>query len=145
MAATHSAVSGNMRRGLVLQCYSGRLVFLQPLEPEFEMGNYCFSCSFFLSLRDGSNTLTHSHCGNYPAVSFISHSGPKVQSADSSLANIQLSNRPEMVTKMKGALMRLEEWPQSMELVARAVLTRVDPIGFFLYCDPGERAFAAGV
>lgn len=103
------------------------------------MGNYCFSCSFFLSLRDGSNTLTHSRCGNYPAVSFISHSGPKVQSADSSLANIQLSNRPEMVTKTKGALMRLEEWPQSVELVARAVLTRVDPIGFFLYSDPGER------
>lgn len=103
------------------------------------MGNYCFSCSFFLSLRDGSNTLTHSHYGNYPAVSFISHSGPKVQNADSSLANIQLSNRPEMVTKMKGALMRLEEWPQSVELVARAVLTRVDPIGFFLYSDLGER------
>lgn len=44
-----------------------------------------------------------------------------------------------MVTKTKGALMRLEEWPQSVELVARAVLTRVDPIGFFLYSDPGER------
>lgn len=105
------------------------------------MGNYCFSCSFFLSLRDGSNTLTHSHYGNYPAVSFISHSGPKVQSADSSLANIQLSNRPEMVTKMKGALMQLEEWPQSVELVARAVLTRVDPIGFVLNSYLGEREF----
>lgn len=34
--------------------------------------------------------------------------------------------------------MRLEEWPQSVELVARAALTRVDPIGFFLYSDSGE-------
>lgn len=55
------------------------------------MGNYCLGCSFFpISKRMGSNTLSHCRCGNYPAVSFVSHSGPKVQSADSSLANIQL-------------------------------------------------------
>lgn len=42
------------------------------------------------------------------------------------------ANQPEMVTKMKGAPMRAEEWPQNVELVARAILTRVDPIGFFL-------------
>lgn len=77
----------------------------------------------------GSNTLTHSHCGNYPAVSFISHSGPKVQSADSSLANIQLCSSTRDGYKDEG---ELEEWPQSVEPVARAVLTRVNPIGFFL-------------
>lgn len=41
-------------------------------------------------------THTHNtHCENYPAVSFISHGGPKVQSADSSLATYSSANRPE--------------------------------------------------
>lgn len=43
-------------RGLMqpsLRCYGWRLLLLQQLQQEFEIGSYCLSCSFFLSVRDG--------------------------------------------------------------------------------------------
>lgn len=104
MTATLAPVSGNedVVASCSLRCYGWRLPFLQQLQQEFEMGNYCLSCSFFLSLRDGikhTDTLTVEITLRSASFHTVD---PRFKVLTRLWPTFSSANRAEMVTKMRG-------------------------------------------